>query len=299
MSPSRPPETQTHPLDPRNPRVIATGRVLRAVGRIAPRTGARVAEALFVKTARPAPRPPEARFLATARRGTLRVHGQRIVTYGWGPTDGPLVILTHGWQSHAGRFTPMAKALVAAGYHAVAFDGPGHGASTGWRATMPEFARTIRAVAEAHGPAHAAIGHSLGGAATVFALSHGLPAARAVTIAAPADVTRWVTRFREVFRLSDRVFGHMRRNMERRIKVRWDDLDLSAAARRVTVPGLVIHDEGDPDVPLDDAAALVAAWPGAVLHRTTGLGHRAVLRDDAVIARVLAFLGEPAVQNGL
>jgi pimeloyl-ACP methyl ester carboxylesterase len=299
MSPSRPPQTPTHPLDPANPRVIATGRMLRAVGRIAPRTGARVAEALFVKTARPTPRPPEARYLATARRGHLRVHGQRIATYAWGPADGPLVILTHGWQSHAGRFTPMAKALVAEGYRTVAFDGPGHGASSGWRATMPEFARTIRAVVDAHGPAHAAIGHSLGGAATLFALSHGLPAGRGVTIAAPADVTRWVTRFREVFRLSDRVYRHMQANMERRVKVRWDDLDLSAAAQRVTVPGLVVHDEDDPDVPLADATTLVAAWPGAALHRTTGLGHRAVLRDDAVIARVLAFLGEPAPQNGL
>jgi hypothetical protein len=37
-------------------------------------------------------------------------------------------------------------------------------------------------------------------------------------------------------------------------------------------------------------AAIAAAWPGAELVTTEGLGHRRILRDPAVVARVTDFL---------
>lgn len=59
---------------------------------------------------------------------------------------------------------------------------------------------------------------------------------------------------------------------------------------------LVIHDEGDREVPFDDGASIAAAWPGARLVQTTGLGHRKILRDEAVIATVTSAIteGSPA-----
>jgi pimeloyl-ACP methyl ester carboxylesterase len=280
----------SHPLHRADRRIASTGVALRVLARVAPRTTARVAEALFVKTARPAPRPEEAAWLAEAARFTVRAAGQRIAGYAWGER-GPTVVFAHGWWSHAGRFAPMARAITAAGMRAVAFDAPGHGRSTGWRATMPEFAAALRAVVDARGPVHAVVGHSLGGAASIFALSRGLRAERAVVIAAPADLSAWVVRFRETFGLPDGVYARMQRNMERRLQLSWADLAIPVLARRVDLPALVIHDVHDPDVPWTEGQEIAEAWHGATFHTTERLGHRAILRDAGVIERVVDFLG--------
>lgn len=264
---------------------------LRALGRVAPGTTARVAEALFVKTSRPAPRAEEAEWLAAASRFSVRAAGQSIAGYQWGEA-GPVVVFTHGWRSHAGRCAPLAQAAVANGMRAVAFDAPGHGRSTGWRATMPEFAAALRAVGDHHGPLHAVVGHSLGGSASVFALARGLEASRAVVIAAPADLAFWALRFRDTLGIPAGIYARMQRNMERRLAVTLQDLDISVLARQLRLPGLIVHDVHDPDVPWTDGQILATAWHGATLHTTEHLGHRAILRDQAVIDRVMAFLRE-------
>jgi pimeloyl-ACP methyl ester carboxylesterase len=268
---------------------MTTRAALRALGRVAPGTTARIAEALFVRTARPAPRPDETAWLNSAERFTVRAAGQTIAGYAWG-SSGPIVVVAHGWWSHAGRFAPLAQAILASGMRVVAYDAPGHGRSTGWRATMPEFAATIRAVGDHHGPLHAVVGHSLGGAATIFALARGLAASRAVIISAPADITSWAVRFRDTFDIPDGIYARMQRNMEKRLRVSWRDLDIPVAARLLTQPALIIHDMQDPDVPYAEGKLLAEAWPGSVLHTTEQLGHRAILRDGAVIHTVVAFL---------
>jgi len=284
-----------HPLRPSHPlnrldRRVATARAaLRTLSRFAPRTTARVAEAMFVKTSRPAPRADEAAWLAAASRFSVRAAGQSIAGYQWGES-GPVVVFAHGWWSHAGRFAPMAEAAVANGMRAVAFDAPGHGRSTGWRATMPEFAAALRAVGEHQGPLHAVVGHSLGGAASVFALARGLDASRAVIIAAPADLASWAVRFRDTFGIPAGVYARMQRNMEQRLAMTWQDLDVPVLARQLHLPALVVHDVHDPDVPWTEGQQLAAAWHGATLHTTERLGHRAILRDAGVIAKVMEFV---------
>jgi pimeloyl-ACP methyl ester carboxylesterase len=58
----------------------------------------------------------------------------------------------------------------------------------------------------------------------------------------------------------------------------------------MTAPALVVHDRDDADVPYAHGAEIASAWPGAELLTTTGLGHRAVVRDPAVIRRTIDFL---------
>jgi pimeloyl-ACP methyl ester carboxylesterase len=202
------------------------------------------------------------------------------------------VLLSHGWWSHAGRFVAIGNDLLARGLGVVAFDAPGHGRSTGWRASMPEFARTMRAVVERTGPVHGAIGHSLGGAATVFAASRGLAVQRVVLIAAPADVRIWADRFRDALALSPRVDQAMRALLSRHLGVEWHELDLPRAARTLDARGLIVHDRDDGDVAVDSARAYAAEWVHATLHETHGLGHRKILRDPAVIQMVGDFVAE-------
>ena len=212
------------------------------------------------------------------------------MVYRWGPPGAPVVLLTHGWWSHAGRFVAIANDVLARGFGVVAFDAPGHGQSSGWRASMPEFARTLRAVAESVGAIHAAIGHSLGGAATLFAASRGLQVQRAVLIAAPANVGIWADRYRDALSLSPAVDAHMRRLLTRNLGVEWHELDLPEVVRGLHLPALLMHDRDDGDVSVESGRALAANWTSASLVETSGLGHRKILRDPEVIRRVGEFV---------
>jgi pimeloyl-ACP methyl ester carboxylesterase len=262
----------------------------RAVGTVAPGVAARWAEAIFCRPPRYAARPAEEAFLATGTRDTVRSEDQDLAVWKWG--QGPAVVLAHGWGSRAGRFSALAGSLVEAGFQVVLFDAPAHGASKGEQASLPQFSRALRAVAEAAGPVYGLVGHSLGGAAVSLAMSSGLAANRVVLLAPPADVVLFSHAFAEHLRIPLRAHDAMRRNLESRLKVRWEELHIPTLARTMSAPALIVHDRNDEDVPYAHGEEIADAWPGAELLATSGLGHRSLVRDPEVIRRTIAFLTE-------
>jgi pimeloyl-ACP methyl ester carboxylesterase len=174
----------------------------------------------------------------------------------------------------------------------VLFDAPAHGASTGRLASLPQFSHALRAVAESVGPVYALVGHSLGGAAVSLAMEMGLRAERAVLLAPPADVVLFSRAFAEHLRIPVRAHDAMRRNLENRLQIRWEELHIPTLARRMTASALVVHDREDREVPYAHGADIAEAWPGAELLSTTGLGHRAVMWDPEVIRRTIGFLSK-------
>ena len=269
-------------------RLWALRRALGTVGRVAPGVAARWAETIFCTPPRHQTRGAEEAFLATGRGFVVPWEGERLAAWEWGA--GPTVILVHGWGSRAGRLAALAGALVPAGFRVVVYDAPAHGVSTGRFASLPEFARALRAVADAVAPVYGLAGHSLGGAAISLALHGGLAAERAVLIAPPSDVVVFSHAFATHVNLPPRAHAAMRRNLESRLRMRWDDLRIPALARELRAPVLVIHDRDDPDVPFAHAEEIAEAWPEARLVATTGLGHRAILRDPAVVRETVSFL---------
>src|SRR5687768_12742133 len=260
----------------------------RTVGTVAPGLAARWAEAIFCRPPRQDPRPAEESFLATGLRRTVRSEEQDVAVWEWG--QGPVVVLAHGWGSRAGRFSTLAGALVNAGFRVVLFDAPAHGASHGRQASLPQFARALRAVAGSIGPVYGLAGHSLGGAAVSLAMGNGLRAERAVLLASPADVVLFSHAFAQHLGLPLRAHDAMRRNLEHRLQIRWEELHVPTLARGMSVPVLVVHDREDPDVPYAHGEEIARAWPGSEFLATTGLGHRSLLRDPEVIERTVSFL---------
>jgi pimeloyl-ACP methyl ester carboxylesterase len=128
----------------------------------------------------------------------------------------------------------------------------------------------------------------------VLAIRDGLAVERAILLAAPADVTRFSTTFADHLRLPLKARAAMRRNLELRLDARWDELHIPTIVRKFRTPVLLIHDRGDPDVPFRHAEEVAAAWPGARVLATDGLGHRAVLRDPTVVRSAVAFLTKAA-----
>jgi pimeloyl-ACP methyl ester carboxylesterase len=55
--------------------------------------------------------------------------GTRLHTRSWGPEDGPLVVLVHGWTCNVRNFPMQVPRLVESGHRVVAYDQRGHGES--------------------------------------------------------------------------------------------------------------------------------------------------------------------------
>lgn len=260
---------------------------LAVSARVSPVLAARWAEKLFFTP--PRPRPSRTRMPAGAQRLETVLGSGRIALWSWG--SGPAVYLVHGWGGRAEQLGAFVAPLLARGFRVVALDGPGHGASPGRLSSGPEIGRALAAAVSQLGPAAGVVAHSLGAAAVTFAMREGLAVGRAAFVGPPADPLAWVALFARQLGLGPDVMAEMKRRSEARIKARWEDLPLVPLHGVAAPPPLlVVHDRDDREVSWNDGVSVAAAWPGARLLETAGLGHRRVLRDPLVVSAVSAFL---------
>ncbi|MGE7139106.1 alpha/beta fold hydrolase [Luteibacter sp. NPDC031894] len=277
-------------------RTVATILALR----LAYRVGSRLAPARTVahaarifQTPLPSSRVRAAHALTstTAREAAIDVGGSPIATYVWGdPAKQPYILFAHGWSSLGLRWESWVPQVLAKGWAAVAFDQPGHGRSGGDLCTLPDFARTVGAVACHYGDPEGVVAHSLGGAAVALALDDGWTTKRVVLIGAAADVQGATRRFARFVRLGEHLRPALHEVLAQRTGVAIDDLHIARYASKRTQPLLVVHDRGDPEVPVDEARMYMDLWPGATFMETNGLGHRAVVDDARVREAALTFL---------
>ncbi len=207
--------------------------------------------------------------------------------------DGPAVLLAHGWGGHAGQMKALAAGLVEAGMRPVIMEMPAHGRSAGLQSNLPQFARAIDYVVARLGeggrPVQALVAHSLGATAAAFAAARNLPIERLVLVAPAASPPAYTRMFAHVFGLSERTRAGMQRRIEAREGVLMHHFEPAILGARLRLATLVVHDQKDTINPFSDGAAYVDAIAGARMLSTEGLGHRAVLKDAAVVAQVVAF----------
>lgn len=208
---------------------------------------------------------------------------------------GPTVLLTHGWEFQAGRMGAFVQPLLQAGFRVAAFDAPAHGRSQGEHSTLLDYEEAILNAAHALGflgkPLHAIIGHSFGGMAAAWALArHAELAQRLVIIAAGTDV-EFLLQSSPRFQQADDVFKQALKDEFRRRVGRWpSEFNAAQAGVCIQSPTLVIHDQRDYMVPITHGEAYAQHIPNAQLLKTSGLGHRAILRDANVVASIVRFL---------
>ncbi|MCH2108974.1 MAG: hypothetical protein MK135_06565 [Polyangiaceae bacterium] len=89
-------------------------------------------------------------------------------------------------------------------------------------------------------------------------------------------------------RLLDDAFGEL----EKRLSVHRDEMNLHLVGKKLRTPLLLIHDHEDYRTSIDHSRALEQSWPGARLVETYGLGHRRILRDYHVIQQAVAFVSQ-------
>lgn len=205
------------------------------------------------------------------------------------PTEGRIV-LAHGWEGRATQLAAIAEDFLAAGWPVAAVDAPAHGEAPGETASMPRYAANLLEAAGRIGPIAAFIGHSFGGAAGLLALGRGMAARCAAIIAAPSDITGLGTRFAAGVRLNPTQTQTFLAAAEARAGHRLADLDTPRMAATFSLPGLILHDPADRYVAYAESETLAAAWPGAILEPTPGMGHLDILTAPTIRGRILGFV---------
>jgi pimeloyl-ACP methyl ester carboxylesterase len=260
--------------------------------RFAPGLGARWAERIWFTLPKPGSAPGPAH--PGARRFLTSVEGHAVAGEAWG--DGPPIYLVHGWGGRRGQFTAFVGPLLLGGYSVIAFDMPSHGdsapgASGPRSSTFPEFTRALQAVVAHHGRPHAVVAHSAGAIATAAALCDGMQADRVVMLSPMASALSQLRQFAAALNIGPRTLERLTVRVERRVGAPMRHFDVPELGRAIAMPPtLVVHDRNDRSTSVTDGAAIAAAWPGACLKVTSGLGHNRLLRSPDVVAEVVDFV---------
>src|SRR5579859_6760653 len=205
------------------------------------------------------------------------------------------VVILHGAGSCKENHHDFARAAIATGLAAVAFDQRGHGKSAGPMgarvledvAAMTELARSAagaaaHSVAGGAGVPVALRGSSMGGYLAILAAP--LVDARAVIAICPASADGLVRGLG-----ADALHFEADRPALARFL---GEHDLHGAVADLEVPLLLLHAEGDEQVPVEHSRELaaLARGPGSRLVAVPGGHHRSVQHDPELQALSLRFL---------
>ncbi|WP_029033695.1 alpha/beta fold hydrolase [Salinimicrobium terrae] len=268
--------------------VLAAGKILT---KISPFLASRFAAKLFLTPFRyKLPEREKKMDRESKQKKLILPHYQReIVVYQYGNSS-KKILLAHGWSGRGTQLAVMAEELVKAGYSIVSFDAPAHGKAAGKTSMMPHFIEAIEILEKKYGPFEAVIGHSLGGMASLKAVSDGLTVKKLVIIGTANSVTRITKEFAYNMKMNEKVAGKMKSYFDHKFGVDMDTLSGAVSAEGVKTPTLVVHDEDDVDVRINSAYEIHEKLENSEILTTKGLGHRRILGNQDVINKIIKFL---------
>jgi pimeloyl-ACP methyl ester carboxylesterase len=260
--------------------------------RLFPALSGRIACRLWMTPPRFKTPASERQALESATMETIKVGNNDITTFSWGQS-GPTVLLVHGWSGRGTQLGSFVEPLIEAGYRVLSFDAPAHGKSSGKQTNLYEIAATILALQLRYGKFDAVISHSFGNPCTALAVRRGLKVRRLVSISPPATMTGLIDKFAEALHIPAKTKDKLIQRLENTFGEHiWEELSMKNSVKKITIPGLVIHDVHDTDVSWEEGQAVAHAWNNAPFKITTGLGHRRILRDKEVIKSAVAFINK-------
>ena len=280
---------KTSNIDARVPKsIVLIGRLLY---RISPFLAEKFARKLFITPIKH--KIPKREFLmeseSTQTKLLVPTIYKEIIVYTYGNSN-KKILLVHGWSGRGTQLVKIADAFLENGYSTLSFDAPAHGKSGTKTTLMLEFIESILEVEKAHGPFEFAVGHSLGGMSILNAIKKGLQVEKAVVIGSGNSVINIVNTFVEKIGLPNKVAVLMRKSFEKKYEFDMESFSAYEAAKEVRIPVLVIHDNNDEDIPVSEAHHLAENLSDKEVLITNNLGHRKILGDSNVIAKIVEFL---------
>ena len=239
------------------------------------------------------PSPKQQKFLTSGQPVQIPYPKHALRGWWWGSPDAPIILLVHGWGDSPLVFTDMAERFVASGYRVFGYEAPAHGPHPERRSSPMKFADAVRAALEVTGDVDSIIAHSVGAGGVIIAAKKGLPTKRIALVCPLTSVIKHTDAFAKYVGCSLKSIARMR-------AFAWEYSEPSSSfyasdweslfESPEPCPTLIVHDQNDKVVPPDHGEWLLQQWPGSRLVKTQGLGHRRVLRDPAVIDKVLQFI---------
>lgn len=261
-------------------------------GRLSPVMTGGIAYSLWLTPTRFKTPPSEKMALATAEIRSVQIDGRNIITYHWGDS-GPIVLLVHGWSGRGTQLGSFVEPLIKAGYRVLSFDAPAHGKSAGKKTNLFQVADTLVALQQHFGPFDSVISHSFGGPCVATAIQRGFKINCFVSIAPPANTLGLVEKFIGILRIPPKAGNNMIQRFEKAFgETIWEDVSMINTVKELEMPGLLIHDDNDSDIPWQEGHAVSQAWGNAEFMKTSNLGHRRILRDASVIESVVRFISD-------
>lgn len=225
----------------------------------------------------------------TANQFRFDHNGDSLQAYSWG--QGPVVICCHGWSGRGLQFRKFVKPLVDAGFQVVCFDAKGHGRSPGKTSDVSAFSGAIETLASRYPSVHALVGHSLGGAACLFAIKNGLQVNGAVLISTPSVAPEIKDEFLRRIAGTESTGSYLDKYIIEKYGASLEEF--SAKNSAVDLPDLsclLIYDKHDQDVPIHHGEVLKEVLKQPEWFTTDHLGHTRILRSNVVIERTLGFI---------
>jgi pimeloyl-ACP methyl ester carboxylesterase len=237
-------------------------------------------------------KPSEQEVLAWGKNTRLPFDGGELAVTTWG-SNGPTVLLMHGWGGSRAQMTGFVDPLLFAGYRVVAYDQPAHGESSGKMTNLLEIAPTMDLIAERAGTFHAVIAHSFGTLITSYALVHRNfpPPARLVYLGAFNQLLDSLPRFQVLAGVSDEMMEGFRALLNENFEGGLlESITNETLTPRIDIPALLFHAVTDNVTPIEDSRAIARVWKHAQLIETDGLGHRGALQAESIHEQVVKFL---------
>lgn len=232
----------------------------------------------------------------TAEKSFFEYDGDQMAAYKWG--NGPKkALVMHGWRGHACQFYHYIPRLVEQGYTVYGIDGPNHGSSKGkgrfsnlWVTGMAliEFLKI-----ENH-KYDLVFSHSGGSIALLFALEKHLKADYFMLMSSYADLQQVMQlQMSEKMKFPEKLIQEIYRICETRFgSDAWEKCNVANYFTKHNLKGMLIHDEGDKEVPYSEAKRMREVWPDATFLKTNGLGHRRILKNERLANYIFEILQE-------
>lgn len=216
---------------------------------------------------------------------------KEIVVYHYGKGE-KKILLVHGWSGRGTQLVKIADELILQGFSIISFDAPAHGKSKGNSSIMIEFIASILELEKQFGPFEFAIGHSLGGMSILNTIRENLKTKKAIIIGSGNIIQDIIDDFIKKLKLKHEIGIKLRDHFEKKYNSKMDYYSASNAAKEVSIPVLIIHDENDVDVNVKAAYQINENLKKSELMITKNLGHRKILGNTEVIMQIIKFINE-------
>ncbi len=248
---------------------------------------------VFARMLRPARRRKSRAASASGQMQTIHSDAGPLQAYRWGD-HGPLALLVHGWEGSADDLSAFVEPLRRSGFRVLALDLPAHGLSSGTQTDVHQMADALAHCLREQGPAAVVVAHSLGAAVAARCRQRDPGLIRRLALIAPGgELQDEIDHVAQLLSLPQRCKHALSRVAAAHYGCAVSECStrvaLAAVPTTATEPILLVHDHADTVVPYAASERLVQALPHCERMTTLGLGHRRILSDPAVIARVVEY----------